>query len=308
MIRAELREDRSGRVVWALLGALALVLFLAPQAGAQRTVTTVVNDLRFGGADVWAVWTSPFRAGPRDWLSAAAVVGTGAIVSEYDDDVDRWIVAHPSSTLEHAIDALREDAPHGRWGDLFTQKHILTYMAPIYAVGFVLDKPGIRDAAMGCLAAAYASGGARSLLYKGVARDRPSERAVNDQGDQYRFDWPGGPWERQSFFGGHVANTVACTSFWGARYHLGVVEPLLYTYAAGVAVARQYDRRHWTSDNLVGAAFGLAIGRAVAHRSTDRLERRRAANRGQAMLDPHLQPIVSNDGQTAYLGWELHFR
>jgi hypothetical protein len=177
----------------------------------------------------------------------------------------------------------------------------------MYAVGFVLDKPGIRDAAVGCLASAYASGGVRSLLYEGVARTRPSEKPTSKEGDQYDFDFPGGPWERQSFFGGHVANTMACASFWSARYHLGILEPLMFTYAAGVGVARTYDRRHWTSDNVLGAAFGLAVGHVVAHRSKDRMERRRAEERGEALGEAQWQPIAGTTGSTSYLGWELRF-
>src|SRR4051794_11812615 len=87
---------------------LALILLTPFALGAQSVGEMVKTDLRNFGGDVWSVWTSPFRAGPRDWLSAASIVGASALISPADDEVDRWMVDNRTNSAWSAIKELRE--------------------------------------------------------------------------------------------------------------------------------------------------------------------------------------------------------
>ena len=130
----------------------------------------------------------------------------------------------------------------------------------------------------GCAAAYGAESVSRTALYRLVARTRPR----NANGDQYDFDVPGSDdWNRHSFFGGHAANIMACATFWNHRFSLGAAEPLLYALAGAVGAARIADRRHWTSDTVLGEIYGYAIGRAVARRARQRAAWRSEGGRGR---------------------------
>lgn len=304
------------RVSAALLALAAATL--ATEAPAQRTAGTVGRDLLAAGSDVWAVWTSPIHASGRDWLAAAGVTAGGVALSPLDDDIDRWVVRNRDGGFQRALEPIRENRGTNL-GDLPTGRMILPISGGLYLVGFAADKPGIRDAALGCLASQQANSAARHATYALVARMRPSELEVDGtpvparSGDQYEMGFPGEEWEHRSFFGGHVANAFACATFFSERYELGYVEPLLYAFATGIGVARTVDRRHWASDNLLGAAFGYAVGRAVAHRQKERIrDRERESGAGEAgtarPVEPRMGRALLDVGSHATrVGWEVRF-
>ena len=290
--------------------ALVLPAVAAPRAGAQRTFRTLGDDVRHAVGDAFGVWASPLRANGRDWITAGAVVGAGAAISPYDDDVDRWFLAHPNSAIAKFGEPFTQDYDGYKWADLPTGKRILKINGILYATGFVFDQSGLRDAGMGCLVAQQSNGVVRQLMYASIKRDRPSERPTSTEGDQYEIGVPGGRWEQHSFFGGHVANAAACAGFLSERFKLGPVEPLLLGWVAAVTAGRTVDRAHWTSDNLIGGVFGYAVGRVVARRQLERKAARERADRGEAMAEPESrhEMIIGNDGTRSYVGWELRFR
>ena len=318
LIRMPSTHHVQGRPLWRrfLLLAFATVALAAP-APAQRTLGTVGRDLVGAGSDIWAGWTSPIDATGRDWLAAAAVAAGGVVVSPFDDDIDRWVVRNDDGGFQRALKPLRENRGTNL-GDLPTGRMILPISGGLYLVGFVADRSALRDAALGCVASQQANSAVRHVTYALVARTRPSEFAVEGtpsparQGDQYEIGVPGGEWEEHSFFGGHVANAFACATFFSERFELGYVEPVLYAFATGIGVARTVDRRHWVSDNLLGAAFGYAVGRAIAHRQKERLRERDPVGGGSAdarrTTDPPMGRLLLDAGSSASrVGWEIRF-
>ena len=301
---------RVRRLLDRLTLALGAVVVLATPAAAQRTFETVGNDVKHAAQDAFAVWTSPLRANGRDWLTAGAVVGAGAAISPFDDDVDRWFLEHPNSAIAQFAEPFTQDYDGYKWADLPTGKRVLKINGILYATGFVFDQSGLRDAGMGCLVAQQSNGIVRQLMYATIKRDRPSERPTSVEGNQYEIGVPGGRWEQHSFFGGHVANAASCAGFLSERFRLGPAEPLLFGWVAAVTAARTVDRAHWTSDNLIGGVFGYAVGRVVARRQLERKAARERANRGDAIAEPESRSgmIIQNDGTRSYVGWELRFR
>lgn len=251
-------------------------------ARAQSVAQNVGHDVVAAGSDIWWVWTSPFHAKPRDWRDAGVVLATSALISTADERIDRWIVKNQTTGV---VKALRpRDDKHGlQLVDLATANVLLPLSGGLYVAGLASGSRGLRDAGMGCAASQQSDAIFRGLVYSIVQRDRPSIA----NGDAFRFRVPGGSWNHHSFFGGHVANAMACATFANNRFRLGAPGKLLYVAAGAIGFARMADRQHWASDTFLGASFGYAVGRTVANRQRKRLAREQsAAHSRDALLEP----------------------
>jgi hypothetical protein len=287
--------------------ALAIVAVIAQSpAKAQSIPKMLGNDLRNVVGDAWDVWTSPLRAGPRDWLVAGGMVAGAAAVSPIDDNVDRWAVAHSD---DGAFQALK---PFRVGGLAFSGKTITPVALGVLVVSLVTKNETLQEGLFGCVTAYGASSLVRTFVfYPLVARTRPDPRPPGGPpppataGDQYHFSFPGTTdWGGHSLPGGHIANVVACAEFLTERYDMGFVEPAIWTLTGGIALARVLDRAHWTSDQVLGTAFGFAVGRQVALRSKRRADRK-AGQRSSAVDDGSLYMAPSRSGMK--LGWNQPF-
>ena len=85
---------------------------------------------------------------------------------------------------------------------------------------------------------------------------------------------------------------------------MGYAVAIPWALVGAVGMSRTLDRRHWMSDQVVGALFGYAVGKEVALRS---LRRKSKAGPGHSSHDNddgfYLAPAV--DG--AMLGWRRSF-
>ena len=273
------RRSRLARARAALL-VLALLPASATRAGGQdapRTPRTVWHETRRVPDDVAFALRAAGRLDGREAGTVAGVFALTALVSVVDDDIDAWIARDSSRVVLRLLGPVREG---GRFaiGELPTGTRIPALSALLYVAGLAGKSPELREAGLGCLSAFGANALVRYSLYLTMRRTRP----VVAEGDQYRFAVGGGDWNEQSFFGGHVANAAACTTFLSERFDLGAGEPALYLFSGAIGFARMADRRHWASDIVLGAAFGSAVGRAIAIRSQRRADR--AA--GRAVSDP----------------------
>jgi hypothetical protein len=268
------------------------------------------TDFRNFGGDIWSVWTSPFRASSRDWLSAGLVIGASAAVAPFDDNVDRWMVNNEGNAAWSAIKELREG------GVAFSGKYVTPIAAGALVYGLATKNTKVQEGLFGCLAS-YVSGSVvrNYLVYYVVGRQRPDssrDDAIDsppaEEGDQYDFTFPGkSQWGMHSIPAGHAANIIACASFLNNRFDMGpVVEPALYALSAGIGVGRLVDRRHWTSDTVLGMAFGYAIGREVAHRSADRA-RRSSSAAGDAAAAALSGAYFTPTAKGFTLGWKTTF-
>ena len=191
----------------------------------------------------------------------------------------------------------------------------------MYVIGVATNHRGIRDGIFGCVAAYGANTTIRhQVIYRLIGRDRPetlknpqdvpeSERTPPAvQGDQYDFTVPSKGWGQHSFPGGHLATMATCASFLSHRFKMGPVEPALAVLVAAMGVGRIADRGHWLSDQVVGAAFGFAIGREVAHRQLKRRTRARAADAtGASAPGPGSGPLLGYDANGTKVGWQVTF-
>jgi hypothetical protein len=274
-------------VVIATLGVVS------PDAGYSQSIPSMLaTDIRHVAGDAWSVWTSPLRGRPRDWITAAGVVALSAAVSPWDDNIDRWAVAHREDKAYDFLNPIRTG------GAAFTGKAITPVALGLLVVSLAIKNETMQEGLFGCVTAYGASSIVRTfVIYPTIARTRPDPRSPHGppppatEGDQYKFSFPGNSaWGEHSLPGGHLANVLACGEFLTARYSMGIVEPAIWALIAGVALGRTLDRGHWASDELLGAAFGYGVGREVALRSNRRAARlvpRGGADGFQAYIAPN---------------------
>ena len=286
-----------------VVGAL-LVVF--PTVAPAQTVGRMIGyDVLHAGGDIVGAWVAPFHSTPRDWLGAGAVLALSAAVSPLDDDVDRWFLDHQKDRIFSSLKEFREG------GRAFAGSTITPAALGVYIIGVATKNRGIRDGVWGCVASYASESVVRSqVMYRLVGRLRPDSlrtphfQVGSKQGDQYKFSFPGGnAWGKHSLPAGHVANVTACASFLSHRFANPYVTIPAYAIATGVGVGRLVDRRHWTSDTVLGALFGYAVGKEVAQRSRERLHRDGDSDGGDGGGELLLGSI---DGGML-IGWHLSF-
>jgi len=296
---------------WRSVG-LAATLAAALGCGvaeAQHPLRDVGTDVRHFGEDVLWVWSSPVRGDQKGWI-AAALTGVGfAALLPFDERIDHWVAKDSSRGLFRALRPVRKG------GSLYGGSFLAPIAGAAYVAGIAFDQPDVRDAIAGCGSAWVANSYARKFTtYRLAGRARPTAERGNDVwlGPGYADAVPeDSAWHYRSFPGGHVANVVACASFFGHRFEWGLVEPALYAFATAVGLGRFPDRAHWASDQVVGAVFGFAVGKAIADRQ---LERRRKASREAtsatqvgALRVPTANLFADQDGTAMKIGWEIRF-
>lgn len=275
----------------------------------------LVDDFKHAGGDIWAVFTSPVDATGKDWLLAGATLGAAAAISPLDDDIDRWAVRSRDSRFFRMLGPVR------RGGAAYGGNRLVPVAGAVLIGGYIAKDQRIRDGVFGCAASYAANSQIRhQVFYRFVQRTRPvpgKDDALTApparQGDQYDIALSLGDssWGNNSFPGGHVANIMTCATFLNTRFDMGLVEPVLYGFAAAVGVGRIADRGHWTSDQVVGTVFAYAIGREVALRQRKRLERNRAEGVVEASAIPRPQGegfyLIRDDARGIGLGWQRRF-
>ena len=286
--------------------AAAVLLSLPVSLPAQSIGRMLESDVKNAAGDVWAVWTSPFRSAPRDWLSTGVVIAASAGIAPLDDNIDRWMVRNESNSAWGVIKELREG------GAAFSGKYIVPAAGLTLIYALAAKDVKVQEGIFGCVAA-YASGSIlrNYVIYQLVGRERPDssrDDAITSpparDGDQYQFTFPGKKeWGMHSMPAGHAANIMSCVSFLNTRFEMGYVEPALYALTIGIGTGRLVDRRHWTSDTMLGMGLGYVIGREIAKRSLNREAAAAAGGGGGAAGGAYFAP--THRGIT--VGWKTTF-
>jgi membrane-associated phospholipid phosphatase len=265
---------------------LALVFATARPASAQRPLGPERKDLRDVSGDIWSVLLSPLHADRRDAVPAAAAFGAVAMTSRLDSTIRVWMSSHDRTAVMRLFGPIREGAKLHTY-ELGSGQYLLPLSAALYTSGRLSHSADLRDAGLGCAAGHLTSLGLRMIAYTGVSRGRPRITP-----SPFHFSIPGSrDWFKQSFFSGHIANSMACASFLSHRYSLGFAEPLMFTYSAAIGIGRMADGEHWASDTMTGAVVGFAIGKAIADRQLRRATSANAATTSAARRNAPLIPL-----------------
>jgi membrane-associated phospholipid phosphatase len=259
---------------FAALVSLAAPLPVTGQGG--LTDRSARGDFEFAGRDVLYVWSAPVHGKDSDWLTALLVGAMTGATMGVDDRAQEWVHAHAEEFPLRLLALFGEGSPMNLYG---RTKLLVPLSSLLYLGGVVFERPGLRDAGMGCITANLANTLSRHALARVIGRARPQERRG---AAAYRVPNFAGSWEMRSFPGGHAANAMACTTFWARRFDLGPAEPALFTFAIAIGAARWREGAHWLSDTLFGMGWGIAVGKAVAERY-----------RGRAADDPSASGMPS---------------
>ena len=286
------------------VAALLLVSALTSPAAAQSRLGTLGTNIRNSAGDAWDVWTSPARGQGDDWLYALGILAGSAGVSLVDANVDRWAVDQSNHAVWSILKPFREG------GVAFSGRFLTPIALGALGVGVATRNTRLQEGLLGCGAAYAASSAVRTyIVYPLVARTRPdsSRNVVTPPakfGDQYDMKIPGSrSWGRHSFPGGHLVNVTACAAFLSNRYSMGAAEVIPWAVVGSVGLSRMIDRRHWLSDQVVGAAFGYAVGKQFAVRSSHRANPKVA---DPVIAAPSGLYLAPNDGRV-HLTWRLSF-
>jgi membrane-associated phospholipid phosphatase len=251
--------------------ALSLTLATA-RTSASQSLGPERRDIGDLLGDVWAVWSSPAHTTSRDLMPAAAVLTAFALTTYADSSIHVWMTTHPNTAAMRTISPFRDGwkFPINAGGNGQT---LLPLSAALYISGRLSRDASLRDAGLGCAASHLTSAALRDVIYFGVSRTRP-----HDTPSPHQISVPGGRvWAHHSFLSGHIANSMACVSYFAHRFSLGVAEPVMYAYPVMVGLGRMADGWHWTSDTMAGAAMGFAIGKAMSDRQLARAAARSAS-------------------------------
>ena len=232
---------------------------------AQNPLGSERADIGNFRGDIWAVWTSPAGMRQRDLLSIAGTLGAAALASRVDSSGYVWMRHHERTLVMRLLAPIRDSAtvPAYEFG---SGQYLLPLSALLYTAGRLSHSADLRDAGLGCAVGHLSSLGIRAVVLRSVTRQRPSVTP-----HPFKISVPGtSEWLHQSFYSGHIANSMACASFMTHRFALGLAEPLPYAFSIAIGLGRLADGHHWISDSVVGGVVGFAIGKAIAERQLRR--------------------------------------
>jgi membrane-associated phospholipid phosphatase len=224
----------------------------APEADADG-VTIVDGDyLASYPENARRILISPFLFDRRDWLAAGLVAGaTGALILLDEEIRDFWQDDLRGSTSDGASDVFRQ---FGAFGNLALGS------LGAYALAEAFGARREKAASLLALESIVLS----STLIAGIkvlsGRERPE-----DEADALAFEGlPNGGID-DAFPSGHSGRAFAMAAVVSEIY--GPEHPwvpwLAYPIAAGTALSRVNDDRHWASDVFLGGVLGTLVGKLV---------------------------------------------
>lgn len=180
------------------------------------------------------------------WWHVGAAVGSVAVISLADHDLQRWVVDHRTQGQQDLADVWQQ------WGEVRIPVGVT--LGTIGA-GLILHEPSVTRTG-GRLATSLV---AVTLLGRGmkkvVGRARPSEA-----NGQYTFD-PFGSYN--AFPSGHTITAFAFSATLADAIDNKWADIGLYTLAGGTGVSRMVGNHHWLSDVVAAAVLGTTVAKVV---------------------------------------------
>ena len=212
-----------------------------------------------------SVLTAPLRLGTRDayWLGGLAA---GGLLVYSGDGQLRHLAGKNKSSLNDSLASGFEKFGNGTYE--------LGLLGAYGGLCYLLNgKDGGRTAAL-ALQSFLAANAAGTLVKYSAGRARPYAEDGKRRFIPFSFKSA-----RTSFPSGHTTSAFAIASVFSRRCASPAVGISAYALAAGTALQRVYDDKHWASDVFAGAALGTVVGRWIASPA-------RAAGRSTVMLMP----------------------
>jgi len=209
------------------------------------------------GSDIYEVIKAPAGWEKKDFWRLTAVLGTGALLFAFDQDIDDWSQDRRTSSSEDLA----------RFGSALGDGSFLGAMiATLYVTGEIFDSRSLRKTALLSLESWLTSGAFVLGLKALTGRARPGK----DEGP-YSFHPFTFRSEYSSFPSGHASSAFAVATVIADQSDSVVIDVLAFSLSTFAALSRIHKGSHWASDVFIGAAIGYFIGKkiAISHREKD---------------------------------------
>jgi membrane-associated phospholipid phosphatase len=199
--------------------------------------------------------TGPVRWKKQQWITFGGVVAGGTVLYIFDDDIRNFFQSHQSPALDKLSKYGAEP-----WGSgLYT----LPFLGGFYLYGVAAKDTKARQAALAGTEAFVISGISVEIVKLVFGRHRPYQ---GNSPNPRKWEGPFNSWGYSSMPSGHTTVAFSVATVFASVYRdkpwVGI---LSYSIATGVGLSRIYDDKHWSSDVMIGAALGFAIGKTVYH-------------------------------------------
>lgn len=234
----------------ARLCLAGLAAFLLASAALCARCRAGEGPVRETLSSAGSVLSSPLRldaAGAR-WLGGIAA--GGLLVYSCDGQIRHVASKNQSSSNDNLASGLEKFGNGG-----YELGLVGLYGGLSYAFG---SRYGTRTAVLAA-ESFLAANAAGTIVKYSAGRARPYAGDGKRRFTPFRFKSA-----RTSFPSGHTTSAFAVASVFARRFASPAVGITAYALAAGTALQRVYDDKHWASDVFAGAALGTAVGRWVA--------------------------------------------
>jgi membrane-associated phospholipid phosphatase len=205
-----------------------------------------VNYVKRLFKDTGTMLTSPLRWETRDWLVFGGVgLATGGLMFA-DKGIRNYVQKNKNGATDTLASIFRP----------FETIVPVVLVAGIGGWGYAFDQPKLKAAAADALEASLISVGVFSVPMKFFSgRARPDRNMGPAHYDPLTLG--------SSLPSFTTANAFTVASVLAEHFPHPAVSILAYGLAGAAGLTRIYDDKHWTSDVLLGAAIGIAVGKAV---------------------------------------------
>lgn len=228
-----------------------LITILFQPARAQDVEYCRLNSyyLKSYTNDTKQLITAPLRWQPKQY-AAATLITTGIVaLTFYDEAITKRFLQNQSNTTRQVSSVLQP---------LGNELVVLGGSAGLYALGQILKDDNTSCAGLQNFKSVLIS----SAFIFGIKHLTHRARPYMNQGSN---DWNffSDEWSYTSFPSGHATFAFATATTISHFSKKKIVPVIAYSLAAGIALSRIHDQKHWASDVLAGAAIGTAFSLTV---------------------------------------------
>lgn len=200
--------------------------------------------------DTKHILTAPVRWRTAEWTKAALLTGTALALYQFDAQIRTTILNHRSE-ISNSVSGFCEIFGNKKYALL---PPLLFYLAGKYYKNTTANNIALLSAKSLFFAAGIA---AALKVFSQRRSPGPSETPYAWAGPKY-------PFSGQSFPSGHATLAFALATVIAAEYSETSIIPItVYGLAAGTALSRLNDDKHWASDVFAGAVIGHFTAKAI---------------------------------------------
>lgn len=212
-------------------------------------------------SDTWGMMKSPLNYSGKNWLTLAAVTGTGLFIHQFDKDIQVYFAKHNKPKIHDLLSLTSEP-----WGtDEIYRNYSFYLLAGMYTHGLITDNCKSKQVVLNVVKASVLTAAATEILKSTIGRHRPYQ---DNPPNPNSFSGPAFDNTYKSFPSGHTSFAFAAATVFAEEYKQTTWVPILaYTSASLTGFSRIYHEHHWSSDVFFGAAIGYFIGKYVVNNS-----------------------------------------